>query len=226
MGGARGIVGLVEPDGGMERTLAGAGFPLVAGVDEVGRGALAGPLYACAVILPQNCRIEGLKDSKLLSAKRREEIAEQIRACAVAISIVRVQPSSIDKRGLHRSNLAALRRAIVTLDPPPSYVLADGFRPKRLPYPALSIKKGDRVSTSVAAASVVAKVTRDRVMRRMAKRYPGYGFATNVGYGTDEHWNALRALGPTPIHRFSFAGVPCLPSLVEIDDDVREEADA
>ncbi|GAC1423536.1 MAG: hypothetical protein NVSMB57_16170 [Actinomycetota bacterium] len=195
------------PDGSMEHALIEAGFSLVAGVDEVGRGALAGPLMACAVILPPGARIDGLNDSKLLSARQRERVAERIRECAVAISIVRVQPASIDKKGLHRSNLAALRRAVTGLSPAPGYVLADGFRPKRMPIPALSIKKGDRVSASVAAASVIAKVTRDRMMRRMAKRFPEYGFETNVGYGTDAHWDALRAHGPTPIHRLSFAGV-------------------
>lgn len=191
----------------MERSLATAGFRLIAGVDEVGRGALAGPLYACAVILPDAVNVDGIKDSKLLTAKQRERIAAEIRAAALAVSIVRVLPGSIDKRGLHRSNLWALRQAIVRLAPTPDYVLSDGFRPARLPMPALSIKKGDRIARTVAAASVLAKVARDAAMRRMARRYPGYGFETNVGYGTAEHWDALRRMGPTPIHRRSFAGV-------------------
>ncbi|MHB8513000.1 MAG: ribonuclease HII [Actinomycetota bacterium] len=197
----------MEPDGSLERALADAGFNLVAGVDEVGRGALAGPLYACAVILPHRCRIEGLNDSKLLTRLQRERLAQEVRKLALAISVVRIQPQSIDKRGLQRANLAALRRALVGLCPTPEYVLSDGFRPRRLPFPALAIKKGDRVSTSVAAASIIAKVARDSAMRRMARRFPGYGFETNVGYGTDEHWNALRKLGPCEIHRLSFAGV-------------------
>lgn len=206
-GPAGGILAGVEPDGSMERELVLAGFGLVAGVDEVGRGALAGPLYAAAVILPDGCRIDGLRDSKLMTPKQRERVAEAIREVAVGISVVRVLPGSIDRRGLHKANLWALRRAIMSLDPRPHYVLADGFRPKRLPYPALSIKKGDQVAASVAAASVIAKVTRDAAMRRLARRYRGYGFETNVGYGTAEHWEALRRLGPSPIHRLSFQGV-------------------
>lgn len=197
----------MEPDGSLERSLATAGFRLIAGADEVGRGALAGPLYACAVILPDTIDVDGIKDSKLLTARQRERIAAEIRSHALAVSMVRVLPGSIDKRGLHRSNLWALRQAIVRLAPTPDYVLSDGFRPARLPMPALSIKKGDRIARTVAAASVLAKVARDAAMRRMARRYPGYGFETNVGYGTAEHWEALRRLGPTPIHRRSFAGV-------------------
>lgn len=197
----------MEPDGSLERSLSTAGFRLIAGVDEVGRGALAGPLYACAVILPDELDVDGIKDSKLLTAKARERIASEIRARALAISMVRVLPSSIDKRGLHKANLWALRQAIVRLAPEPDYVLSDGFRPKRLPMPALSIKKGDAVARTVAAASVLAKVARDAAMRRMARRYPGYGFERNVGYGTAEHWDALRRLGPTPVHRRSFSGV-------------------
>ncbi len=203
----RAILGVVEPDGAMERALTTAGFRLIAGVDEVGRGALAGPLYACAVILPEDARIDGLNDSKLLTRLQRERIASAIRERMVAISMVRVMPASIDRRGLHKSNLWALRQAVVRLQPAPGYVLSDGFRPRRLPFPALSIKKGDRVAASVAAASVMAKVARDAAMHRMAKRYPGYGFERNVGYGTAEHWEALRRLGPSPAHRLSFAGV-------------------
>ena len=206
MGGAR-YCRSVEPDGSLERTLTFAGFRLIAGADEVGRGALAGPLYACAVILPDTMDADGINDSKLLSAKARERVAAKIRAQALAISIVRVLPSSIDRRGLQRANVWALRQAIVRLAPAPDYVLSDGFRPARLPMPALSIKKGDRVARTVAAASVIAKVARDEAMRRMARRYPGYGFERNVGYGTAEHLAALRMLGPTPIHRRSFAGV-------------------
>lgn len=191
----------------MERALAGAGYETVAGVDEVGRGALAGPLYACAVILPSHVQIDGLKDSKLLTRMARTRIAAEVRHVALAISIVRVLPGSIDKKGLHKANLWALRQAVVRLDPEPGYVLADGFRLKRLRIPALAVKKGDRVCASVAAASVVAKVARDEAMHRLAKRYPGYGFERNVGYGTSEHWDALRKLGPSPVHRLSFQGV-------------------
>lgn len=191
----------------MERALSQAGFEHVAGVDEVGRGALAGPLYACAVILDSDEPIQGLRDSKLMTRLQRERVAEVIRERARAINLVRVMPVSIDKRGLHKSNLWALHKAVAGLDPQPAYVLADGFRPRRLQIPALGIKKGDQVSLCVAAASVIAKVTRDAAMRRLARRIQGYGFERNVGYGTAEHWQALRRLGPTPAHRMSFQGV-------------------
>ncbi|MGH2829371.1 MAG: ribonuclease HII [Actinomycetota bacterium] len=188
----------------MERALAEAGFAPVAGVDEVGRGALAGPLYACAVMLASGTAIQGLRDSKQLTAKQRERIAIEIRTHAIAWSMVRVMPGSIDRRGLHKSNLWALRRAVLRLEPRPGYVLTDGFHPPRLPIPALSIKKGDQISASVAAASVLAKVARDAAMVRMARRYPEYGFERNAGYGTPEHLDALRRLGPSPVHRMSF----------------------
>jgi len=113
----------------------------------------------------------------------------------------------IDRRGLHKSNIRALRAAIARLDPRPSYALTDGFPVSRMPVPALSIKKGDRVSATVAAASIVAKVFRDRAMRRLHRRYPAFGFARNKGYGTAEHWRALRDVGPSPVHRMSFKGV-------------------
>ena len=197
----------MDPDGAMEARLREAGFRLVAGTDEVGRGALAGPLVAGAVILPDSYDLPGLRDSKLCTRAQRERLAVQIRRQAVAWSLVRVTPAIIDRRGLHVMNMWALRRAVAKLDPCPDYVLSDGFRIKRLRVPSLSVKKGDRVSASVAAASIVAKVARDRAMRRLARRYPGYGFETNVGYGTGAHRNAIRALGPTPIHRRSFQGL-------------------
>lgn len=193
--------------GSMERRLAAAGFELVAGADEVGRGALAGPLVAAAVILPPGVEIDGLRDSKMCTRRQREELAAEIRRVALATSVVRVQPDKIDRRGLNPCNLEALRRAIRSLDRAPEYVLVDGFAVRRLPYPALAVKKGDAVSASVAAASIIAKVTRDAAMRRYHRRHPGYGFATNVGYGTREHWDALVKLGPCAIHRRTFYGV-------------------
>lgn len=191
----------------MEADLRVAGYPLVAGVDEVGRGALAGPLLAAAVILPETFDLPGLRDSKLCPAQQRERLSAEIRRQAVAWSLVRVSPAVVDRKGLHVSNLWALRRAISKLDPKPDYVLSDGFRLKWLRIPSLSVKKGDRIAASVAAASIVAKVARDRAMRRLARRFPGYGFETNVGYGTNEHRDAIRTLGPTPIHRRSFQGI-------------------
>ncbi len=195
----------------MESRLAAAGFSRVAGADEVGRGALAGPLMAAAVILPLDAELEGLRDSKLCTRLQRERLAEAIRSVALAISIVRVQPWRIDRAGLQKCNLQALRRALKGLEVAPDYVLVDCFKLRRLPYPALAIKKGDVVSRSVAAASIVAKVHRDAAMRRYHRKHPHYGFATNVGYGTREHWDALRRWGPCDIHRRSFFGVTGFP---------------
>src|SRR5918992_2050800 len=182
----------------MERRLADAGFELVAGVDEVGRGALAGPLYAAAVILPPGVEIEGLKDSKLCTRGQRERLARQIKHVAVACHVVRVQPSKIDRAGIQPCNREALRRAVKGLSVRPEYVLVDFMRMKRLPWPGLLVKKGDACSKNVAAASIVAKVSRDAAMRRYHRKYPQYGFATNVGYKSRHHWEALKRFGPSP----------------------------
>lgn len=218
------IVGAVTTDacGLVEKRLFEAGFKRVAGTDEVGRGALAGPLVAAAVILPCDAEIPGLRDSKLCTRLQRRHLAERIQEVALAVSIVRVRPDRIDRIGLQRSNLDALRRALRGLRVEPDYALVDGFRMRRLPWPGLAVKKADVVSRSVAAASIVAKVHRDRAMRRYARRYPGYGFASNVGYGTREHWAALRRLGPCEIHRRSFFGVTGFPD----GDGVSEDAEA
>lgn len=206
----------------LERRLSTVGFRRVAGTDEVGRGALAGPLVAAAVILPPDEDIPGLRDSKLCTRLQRQRIAARIREVALAVSIVRVRPDRIDRVGLQRCNLDALRRALRGLEVEPDYALVDGFRMRRLPWPGLTVKKADVVSRNVAAASIVAKVYRDRMMRRYARRYPGYGFASNVGYGTPEHWAALRDLGPCEIHRRSFFGVTGFPD----GDGVPEGAEA
>jgi ribonuclease HII len=190
-----------------ERTLREKGFRLIAGADEAGRGALAGPLVAAAVILPDGFDHDELNDSKLLTALQRERCFEAIVASAVAISVCRAMPSRIDHRGLHRSNKFLLRRALSSLDVPPDYVLTDGWPVGYIPVPHLAIRKGDAVTASVAAASIVAKVTRDRTMDRYHRRFPAYGFNTNRGYGTRAHWDALERLGPSPIHRRSFKGV-------------------
>jgi ribonuclease HII len=193
--------------GRYERGLRAQGFRLIAGVDEAGRGALAGPLVASAVILPPGFDLAGLNDSKLLTASQREEAFERILREAVAVSVCRCMPSRIDHQGLHRSNLWLLRRCVTVLSVRPDYVLTDGFPLRRLPVPSLSIKKGDAVTASVAAASIVAKVTRDRMMDRYHRRFPAYGFDRNRGYGTPEHRDALQRLGPSPIHRLSFKGL-------------------
>jgi ribonuclease HII len=195
----------------LEARLAEAGFAAVAGADEVGRGALAGPLVAAAVILPCGIELDGLRDSKLCTRGQRERLAERIHEVALAVSVARVRPDRIDRLGLQRCNLDALRRALKGLPLTPDYALVDGFRLRRLPFPGLAVKKGDAVSKCVAAASIVAKVYRDRAMRRYHRRHPQYGFATNVGYGTRQHWDALARFGPCEIHRRSFYGVMGFP---------------
>jgi ribonuclease HII len=187
-----------------ERQLRERGFRTLAGVDEAGRGALAGPLVAAAVILPDDFDLDGIEDSKLLTPKQRREAAARIRDRALAISVRKAMPGRIDRAGLHRTNLALLRRALRTLPVVPEFVLTDGFPIKRLGLPSLALRKGDVVTASVAAASVIAKTTRDRMMDRYHRRFPEYGFDTNRGYGTERHWEALWRFGPTPIHRRSF----------------------
>jgi ribonuclease HII len=215
----------MRPDGFIEQQLREQGFSLVAGTDEVGRGALAGPLVAAAVILPPDFDISGLRDSKLMTPLARERMAAAIRGRAVAITLVRITPQVIDKRGLHKSNMRALRAAIARLEPRPDYALTDGFPVKRMPVPSLGIKKGDRISASVAAASIIAKVVRDRAMRRLHRTYPDFGFVRNKGYGTAEHWRALRDVGPSPVHRLSFKGVGAEGTIIaESLEDWDEEA--
>jgi ribonuclease HII len=192
----------------LEDRLRAVGFQRVAGCDEAGRGALAGPLVAAAVILPPDCPIEGLADSKLPTPERRRVLAQQIHECALAVSVVRAGPDTIDRMGLQRTNLVLLARALRELPGGYDYALADGFPlPDSLPAPVLGVRKGDQVVSCVAAASIVAKVARDRIMVGAARRYPGYGFQRHKGYGTDEHWAALRERGPSAYHRYSFAGV-------------------
>jgi ribonuclease HII len=189
-----------------EAALRAQGFARIAGADEAGRGALAGPLVAAAVILPEDFDIDGIRDSKELTPNQREEqFARIVAACAFAVR--KIEPGVLDERGLHRSNLALLRRCVRALEPAPDYVLTDGFPVARMPCPSLGVKKGDAVAAGIAAASIVAKVTRDRIMRSQHRRFPEFGFFENKGYGTPEHWAALEEHGPSPIHRLSFAGV-------------------
>ena len=202
---------VMDAAGLLEDRLGGVGFERIAGCDEVGRGALAGPLVAGAVVLPPDVHIEGLRDSKMCTKLQLARLDERIREVALAVSVVRVRPTAIDRDGLNPANIRALREALKRLDSEPDYVLVDAFRIKRLQWPSLAVKKGDAVSRCVAAASIVAKVHRDAMMRRYHKRYRQYGFATNVGYGTRHHWNALKRYGPSPIHRRSFFGVMGFP---------------
>jgi ribonuclease HII len=192
-----------------DRVLQRAGFPHVAGVDEAGRGACAGPLVVAAVVLPAGRRgeVPGLADSKLLTPAAREAACEQVLRRALATSVVVVPPAEVDRCGLHVMNVRAMRQAVARLRPAPSYVLTDGFPVPGLPAPALAVWKGDRVAASVAAASVLAKVTRDRMMVELHERYPRYDFARHKGYATPEHSAALAAQGPCPEHRFSYVNV-------------------
>jgi ribonuclease HII len=190
-----------------EQRLHAEGFRLVAGVDEAGRGALAGPLVAAAVILPESFPVDGLRDSKALTALQRDAWFERIQEQALSVAVCRAFPRRIDHRGLHVSNLALLRQALYALDVRPDFVLLDGFVLSGIRIPHLSVKKGDAVTASVAAASVVAKVTRDRLMDRYHRRYPQYGFRVNRGYGTPGHRAAIARFGPSPIHRMSFRGL-------------------
>jgi ribonuclease HII len=190
-----------------ERQLHAQGFRLIAGVDEAGRGALAGPLLAAAVILPGDFEVDGLADSKLLTPHQRDEWFDRIREAAVSVAVCRSFPRRIDARGLHVCNLRLLRLAIKSLDVRPDFVLTDGFPMPGVRLPHLSIKKGDAVTASVAAASVVAKVTRDRMMDRYHRRFPRYGFDHHRGYGTASHRAAIARYGPCPIHRMSFKGM-------------------
>jgi ribonuclease HII len=192
-----------------ERVLERVGFGPVAGVDEAGRGACAGPLVVAAVVLPpgRRSRLEGLADSKLLTAARREILYAEITATAPAWSALIVSREEIDRIGLHRCNIAGMRRALAALSIDPGYVLIDGFRVPGLGAPALPVPKGDRVAACVAAASIVAKVTRDRIMVELHERYPDYGFAVHKGYVTRAHTAALKHHGPCPEHRRSFVNV-------------------
>jgi ribonuclease HII len=193
----------------LERALQRRGFGFVAGADEAGRGACAGPLVVAAVVLPPGRRgeIDGLTDSKLLTPAARERIYAVVVAQAVAYSVVVIPPGEIDSRGLHVCNLAGMRRALAQLPQRPEYVLTDGFPVDGLDVPGLAVWKGDQVAACVAAASVVAKVTRDRMMVELDEAWPAYGFAVHKGYVTRDHSAALRRHGPCRVHRFSYANV-------------------
>lgn len=179
------------------------GFLRIAGVDEAGRGPLAGPIVAGAVILCE--AVAGLNDSKQLTHETREALYAKLHASEHCIGVAVVTHEEIDAMGIQRANFAAMARAIAALDPAPDYVLVDGFQVPGMAQPQLRVIKGDARSLSIAAASVVAKVTRDRLMMEYDTLYPGYGFARHKGYGTAEHLEALGRLGPCAIHRRSFA---------------------
>ncbi len=185
----------------------GTGVGLVAGVDEAGRGPLAGPVFAAAVILDPDAQIEGLADSKRLSAGRRADLDHEIRERALSFAVARVGATVIDAINILQATMQAMREAVSGLDPSPDEVLVDGNRCPTLPCPARAVVRGDVSVAAISAASILAKVARDREMMEMDRRYPEYGFARHKGYGTRAHRAALARLGPSPIHRTSFAPV-------------------
>ena len=189
----------------MERDLWSQGYRHVAGVDEAGRGCLAGPVTAAAVILPEDVSLPGLDDSKQLSASRREELEKRIKAEAVAFAIGECSPQEIDELNILHAALEAMRRATNTLRPAADYLLVDGNRCFDEPAcPTQAIVKGDRRCHAIAAASILAKTARDRLMRDLHEEHPHFGWDTNVGYPTQAHYAALAKRDPTPHHRRSF----------------------
>ena len=186
-----------------EKELYAQGIDLIAGVDEVGRGPLAGPVVAAAVILPKACKIPGLNDSKKIPKSKHKEIYEAVLQNAIAIGIGIKDNQVIDQVNIYEATKLAMMEAIGQLEPQPQHLLIDAMR-LDLPIPQTSIIKGDANSLSIAAASIVAKVTRDQMMEEFDKEYPGYDFAQNAGYGTAKHLAGLDKLGVTPIHRRSF----------------------
>lgn len=193
------------PDYDLEQQLKNNGFNLVAGVDEAGRGPLAGPVCAAAVILPLDCEIDGLNDSKKLSEKKREALFDVIIEKAVAYDIQLVDHKTIDEINILNATMLAMTNAVNNLKTKPDFVIIDGNRlPSQLEIPANAVVKGDAKSMSIAAASILAKVTRDRLMLELAEKYPEYEFTRHKGYGTKLHQEKLREFGPCEIHRKTF----------------------
>jgi len=187
----------------------------IAGLDEVGRGPLFGPVVAAAVILAPRCRLDGLTDSKKLSEKKRDEFAVQIRENAVAWAVAAVDVETIDRINIRRASLLAMRLAVEQLALSPDYLLIDGVDTIDWPCPQQSVVQGDSISLSIAAASVLAKTHRDRMLVEFDGQFPGYGLASHKGYGVPEHLAALARLGPTPLHRRNFG--PVAQTLLRFD---------
>ena len=190
-----------------ERVFREGGYRVIAGVDEVGRGALAGPLVAAAVVVEKGAKIPGANDSKMLSPAVREELYQMIMSRATDVSVVWVDQELIDEYGLQTANIAALHEAVAGLSLTPDCVICDNYSLEACETAVFGLPKADSTFFSVALASIVAKVERDRLMTCFHKKYPAYGFDHNKGYATPEHLEALRELGPSPVHRFSFHGV-------------------
>lgn len=188
-----------------ERQLWRSGFALIAGVDEAGRGPLAGPVVAAAVVLRRPLRLPAIDDSKKLAPAARAELHEAIALRAEAVAWARVEPEEIDRINILRASHAAMRSALDRLPASPEFVLIDGhLAPPGLPWPHRAVVRGDGLCAAIAAASIIAKVERDRIMEAYDVQYPGYGFAQHKGYPTPEHFAALERLGPSPIHRLTF----------------------
>jgi len=180
------------------------GYHLIAGIDEAGRGPLAGPVVAACVILPEGCCIEGINDSKKLSPAKREALYDIITKQAVSYGIGIVDEKCIDEINILNATKLAMKKAVEQMDPKPDILLIDAVRLEDIGIPQISITKGDALSISIAAASIIAKVTRDRMIEAMDSLYPEYGFKKHKGYGTAEHINAIKKYGICPIHRISF----------------------
>ncbi len=187
-----------------ERELIAEGYKLVCGVDEVGRGPLAGPVVCAAVIMPDGGYIEGVDDSKKLSKKKREELAQKIQETAVAYRICRVEPQVIDEINILQATRLCMKNAVEGLSVMPDFCITDGNMTLDISIPQKSIVKGDALSYTIGAASIIAKVYRDKIMEEYAEVYPEYGFASNVGYGSAAHIEAIKKYGLTPVHRRSF----------------------
>lgn len=190
-----------------ERLAYAQGARYVAGIDEVGRGCLAGPVVACAIIFPPHTFIEGVKDSKKLSPEKREYLFDLIQKQALGIGIGIVEEAIIDEINILRATIKAMEKAVQALQPYPDHLLIDALFLENFSIPQFAIKEGDNISFSIAAASIVAKVTRDRMMIAYSEQYPQYQFSKHKGYGTPEHLEAIARYGPCPIHRKSFRGV-------------------
>ena len=188
----------------LENEIYAEGFSLICGVDEAGRGPLAGPVCAAAVILPRGLEIDGLNDSKKLTEKKREALYDPIREQAIAYGIAFATVEEIEELNILNATFLAMNRAIKQLNPVPELALIDGNRSTGIRFPSRCVVKGDTKCADIAAASVLAKVTRDRYMLEMAEKYPEYHFEQHKGYGTKLHYDALREFGPSPIHRMSF----------------------
>jgi len=184
-----------------------AGYSGVAGVDEAGRGPLAGPVVAAAVILPQDIVLDGVRDSKKLSERARREAFSLIKKGAIGISLAVVDPKEIDRINILQATRKAMKQAVLRLDPQPDCLLIDGIHPIDLPIHQRCIIKGDQLCLSISAASILAKVYRDSIMHSYHKLYPQYGFSSNKGYGTSGHREAIAKHGPCCIHRVTFRGV-------------------